>query len=82
MVKISFKLDKDQFREAILKAAGEKLAERAKTCKCPSHHQSPEVTAITDPASKQFSLEISGCCDLLLSQVKKKLGVQDKEDGK
>jgi len=80
MVKISFEFDKDQFRKAILKAAQEQLAKRARACKCPRHRQYPEVITTSEPASNRFSLEIDGCCDVLLSQVKKKLGIQEKEE--
>lgn len=74
MVKIE--IDTNGLKSAIEKAAVKAITERVKktvgTLRCADHAKSPTVK-IKGSFLKNLSFEVSGCCEELISKVKKKL---------
>ena len=75
MLKVFLTFDKVQLIKAILNASRELVIKKAESCRCPVHKKPPSINTVKNESSTGFSLEINGCCEQLMEEVKKKLGV-------
>lgn len=57
---------------AVLKAAASEIQKKVGSCRCPEHGKAPEMVGKGRNLDK-LNFEVSGCCDKLIEEVKRKL---------
>jgi hypothetical protein len=63
---------KDAVMGMVIEAATQDIRHKIGSCRCPMHGKYPTVVAKGRDVSK-LSLEVSGCCDRLIEDVKHRL---------
>lgn len=57
---------------AVLQAATSEIQKKVGACRCPEHGEAPKMIGKGRSVDK-LNFEISGCCDKLIEEVKRKL---------
>ena len=63
---------KDALMGVVMEAATQQIRRKIGSCRCPEHGRTPTVIAKGRDVSK-LSFEVSGCCDKLIEDVKRRL---------
>jgi len=72
MIKIDFKFNANDIEKAVMQAASEEIASLVKNVRCPEHGEYARIVA-SGRSMNDIDFEISGCCDKLVDEVKRKL---------
>ena len=63
---------RNEIEKAIMKNVEENIIKRVGACRCKIHNQSPRIIAKGKSIDK-LTFTISGCCDELINEVKRKI---------
>lgn len=64
---------RDALEAAMLSAVQDGLRKKVGSCRCPEHGQAPQLLGKGRSIDK-LSFEVTGCCEKVIHEVKKKLG--------
>ncbi len=70
--KVNPKSMKDALAKAVLESATESIKKKVKSIRCHEHHSGAKIK-VKGKSLDKLSMEVSGCCDVLIEKVKKKL---------
>jgi hypothetical protein len=63
---------RDAIESAVLGAVSDSISQKLRSCRCPDHGGTPKLIGKGRSVDK-LNFEISGCCDNLIAEVKRRL---------